>query len=116
MPTPSSRRSRNAPLKLNPDTVLAVRARAERLHLTVSGYVAILVWNQGLSREAFDTIDQSEPRLIRVELALSLRGKASALALKGARAAKLPVNRYLAALIARDLAHPRAPLVILCHE
>lgn len=103
-------------MKLNPETVLAVRERAERLHLTVSGYVAILVWNQWLSEEYFDANEQPERRLIRVELALSLRGKASALAVKGARTAKIPVNRYLAALIARDLGRPRAPLVILCRE
>lgn len=103
--------ARDTPLQLLPAIAHGAELRAGRLGLPMSGYVAILVWNQAHAPVPVERTPDSR-ELARVRVGCYFRREIAPLARSGAKSAKLSVNAYVEALIARDLREPDAPLLI----
>lgn len=86
--------------------------RAARFNLTVSAYVAILVWNQ--SQDPVDLAGEPDSaQLARVNVPCYIRRSVAPLLRHIANAANLSENAAAEALIARDLRNGKQALTIL---
>ncbi len=111
MPSPGV----NYPVKLAVRSELktGARPRAEKLGQTVSGLLAILVWNDNLRpNRSLEPLANPE-RVTRVDLTVSLRAGIRTLAERTACSREMTLNSYLEALLAADLMAPDRDLVIL---
>jgi len=108
VPTPA----RRTPLKLLPKIAEKVPARAAQLNLSVSGYIAILLWNQKQA-PAVLAVEPDSPRMIRVNVGISWRKGLRVLTQQVAKDAGLSANALAEALIARDLRSGQTSLTIL---
>lgn len=95
---------RNTPLKLQilPGLAEAAPLEASALGLTLSGLVAILVWNDAVKPAALVPV-KAHARLSRVALSCSLRRPQRALASAAAHRLDMSLNAYLEALLAARL-------------
>lgn len=105
----------NSPLNvsLRRDLAAKVPDRAAALGQTVSGWLAILVHNDGVAPHRGLAALANDTREVRVDLGCTLRGELRAAATRQAAAAQLSRNAYLEALVAADLA-AGGPLLVLC--
>ena len=104
----------NYPLKLavRPDLQAGARPGAERVGMTVSGLVGVLVWNDHL-RPNYDLAALPNPeKVTRVDLTISLRRPLREFAEQGARSRRMSLNAYLEALLAAHLDKPAGALII----
>lgn len=97
---PSS--ARGTPLKLLPHLAQHAAVRAVQLNLPLSGYVAILIWNQAQSPQPLH-VEADSPTRVRVNVPCYMRRSVAPLARMVARSAHLSINAAAEALIARDL-------------
>lgn len=104
--------ARDTSLKLLPDLAKQVKPRADRLNLTVSNYVAVLIWNQHVAPVALSGVKDSA-RTVRVNVPCYFRRAIAPLLRRVASDADLSANAAAEALIERDLRKPDAPLTIL---
>ena len=79
---------------------------------TVSGWLAILVHNDGVQPHRELAALANDTREVRVDLGCTLRGALRDAATRQAAAAQLTRNAYLEALVAAFLARP-GPLLVL---
>ena len=105
----------NCPLNvsLRRDLAAKVPARAGALGQTVSGWLAILVHNDGVAPNRALAALANDTREVRIDLGCTLRGALRDAATRQAAAAQLSRNAYLEALVAADLA-TGGPLLLLC--
>lgn len=103
---------RKTPLKLLPKIEEKVSPRATQLNLSVSGYIAILLWNQRQAPVRLHA-EPDSPQMTRVDLGLSWRRGLRSIAAQLAKDSGLSVNALTEALIARDLRTADPVLVIL---
>ena len=108
MPKPA----RNTPIKVLPELAENAPRRAAQLNLSVSGYIAILIWNQAQSPVPVEA-EPASPQMTRVNLPFSWRKGLRLIIRQQAAASKLSANAFVEALIARDLRAPNTPLTIL---
>ena len=104
----------NSPLNLSLRRDLAAKVpdRVAVLGQTVSGWMAILVWNDSLRPNPKIAALVNDTPEIRVDIGCSLRAPLRAMATTQARKAGLSRNASLEALVAADLANPRSDLVV----
>ena len=98
------------------DLVESFPARAASLGLPTGALLAALVWNDHVRPDRTLIALEKTPKLARLPLSCSLRNPQRALAMRRAREQRLSLNAYLEALIAAQVARPRAPLVTLYAE
>jgi hypothetical protein len=94
--------ARGAPLKLLPHLAQQATARAAQLNLPLSGYIAILIWNQTQSPAPLRA-EPDSPTRVRVNVPCYMRRTVAPLARALSRSSHLSVNALAEALIARDL-------------
>ena len=104
----------NPPLNvsLRRDLAVKVPRRVSSLGQTVSGWLAILVHNDGVRPNLGLAALANDTREVRVDIGCTLRGSLRDDATHQAEAAQLSRNAYLEALVAADLS-TSAPLTIL---
>lgn len=104
--------ARDTSLKLLPDIASRVPARVAQLNLTVSNYVAILIWNHTQAPRALER-EPDSPQLARVAVPCYFR-QAVAPALKRiASETGMSANAVAETLIAHDLRSEEIGLTIL---
>ncbi len=102
-------------LTLRRDLAAKVPTRVTTLGQTVSGWLAILVHNDGVRPSTSLAALAKDTRQVRVDIGCTLRGTLRAAATQQAAAAHLSRNAYLEALVAADLATPSSDLVVFFH-
>jgi len=103
--------ARDSSLKLLPAIASQVQPRAAQLNLTISTYVAILVWNQ-VQAPAPIAPEPASPQLARVNVKCYMRRGVAPLLARIAKESRLSANAAAEALIARDLRAAEARLTI----
>jgi len=104
--------ARDSSLKLLPQIAVKTPLRAAQLNLTVSGYVAALVWNQAQAPSRLRREPDSK-KFARQRVGCYLRRQVGSLAARLASAAGLSLKAFIEALIARDLRSPESNLTLL---
>jgi hypothetical protein len=102
-------------VSLRRDLAAKVPDRVTALGQTVSGWLAILVHNDGVRPHRDLAALANDTREVRVDLGCTLRGKLRDDATRQAEAVQLSRNAYLEAIVAADLA-TGGPLTILVHN
>jgi hypothetical protein len=99
-------------LRLRPEIVRELPARATRLGLAPSGLLAALVWNDHVRPVPHLAPLPNPERVKREAVTVTLRRPQRVLVERQALARKMSRNAYIEALFAADLREPHAPLVI----
>jgi hypothetical protein len=108
----AARRTSPFTLRLLAEVAQAAPFRAAAYGLPFSTYLAVLVWNDALQPVATLAALPRTGKIVRQPLSCSLRAPHLRIARRRARELAISVNAYLEALIAAQLARPRAPLVV----